>query len=354
MSTHIPTLFDDEAFFSPSPKKETNEQAIIEENVSSKEDHSGVSDPETAKLNKENALEENKINSLEADVQPKDMEDASTDSPAPVANVKIAFEAPENDDASDFEQEISVRAHIETDTEKELDEQIKQEASQSDYFAFEAVQSEKPSQEEAPKEEVEVEVEKEDLADEEKIKESESIDIDEDGKIEEGVEEHIEKENEELEGDETPSNFANKPSFQFIETEEKATKKSEPLSSVSAEDKIPQNDDVQGLPEFSLENRYYSIGEVATLFAVNISHIRFWTNEFKMKVRTTRKGDRLYNPDDIAKLRLIHHLVKENKHTIKGAKEKLKQNKSAVHAQVDLREKLEFLKSKLEMIKQKL
>jgi DNA-binding transcriptional MerR regulator len=108
------------------------------------------------------------------------------------------------------------------------------------------------------------------------------------------------------------------------------------------------------LPEFVLENKYYTIGEVAAMFGANVSHIRFWTTEFKLKVRTTRKGDRLYNPENIARLRLIHHLVKENGYTIKGAKEKLKTHKSTVSAQVDLKEQLTGLKEKLERIKRNL
>jgi len=108
------------------------------------------------------------------------------------------------------------------------------------------------------------------------------------------------------------------------------------------------------LPEFDLENKYYTIGEVAALFAVNVSHIRFWTTEFNLKVRTTRKGDRLYNPENIARLRLIHHLVKENGFTIKGAKDKLKHQKQNVSSQIDLKNKLSGLKDKLERIKKNL
>lgn len=108
------------------------------------------------------------------------------------------------------------------------------------------------------------------------------------------------------------------------------------------------------LPEFELEDRYYTIGEVAEMFRVNVSHIRFWTTEFKLKVRTTRKGDRLYNPENIARLRLIHHLVKENKYTIKGAKEQLKAQAKVVSKQVDLKEKLNMLKQELERIKNNL
>lgn len=111
---------------------------------------------------------------------------------------------------------------------------------------------------------------------------------------------------------------------------------------------------VAPLPPFALEEKYYSIGEVAGMFAVNTSHIRFWTNEFKLKPRTTRKGGRLYLPEDIEQLRLIHHLVKEKKHTIKGAKEKLKQSKVLVENQLDLKTALEELKAQLLQIKQQL
>jgi len=113
-------------------------------------------------------------------------------------------------------------------------------------------------------------------------------------------------------------------------------------------------EEVTPLPEWNLDKKYYTIGEVAQLFAVNTSHIRFWTNEFKLKPRTTRKGDRLYSPKDIAELRLIHHLVKEKKHTIKGAREKLKAEKTGVNNKLDLKESLLELKSTLLKIREQL
>jgi len=108
------------------------------------------------------------------------------------------------------------------------------------------------------------------------------------------------------------------------------------------------------LPEWDLEDKYYSIGEVAKLFQVNTSHIRFWTASFRLKPRTTRKGDRLYSKDDIHQLRLIHHLVKEKKHTIKGAQEKLKLQKQAVQSGLTLRDALIELKEKLLAIRERL
>jgi len=109
------------------------------------------------------------------------------------------------------------------------------------------------------------------------------------------------------------------------------------------------------LPEdWEGDKQYYSIGEVAALFKVKTSHIRFWTNEFKLKVRTNRKGDRLYTPAQIKELRAIHHLVKERGFTLSGAKAKMKtQNKMDVET-IDLKQSLIQLRSKLLTIKNQL
>jgi len=131
----------------------------------------------------------------------------------------------------------------------------------------------------------------------------------------------------------------------------KVIKKEKPAPIVVEE--VPV-EEVVPLPEWNLNKHYYPIGEVAQMFGVNTSHIRFWTTEFKMKPRTTRKGDRLYNPKDIAELRLIHHLVKEKKHTIKGAREKLKAGKDGVNNKIDLKESLIGLKNMLVQIKDQL
>jgi DNA-binding transcriptional MerR regulator len=85
--------------------------------------------------------------------------------------------------------------------------------------------------------------------------------------------------------------------------------------------KTPSIDDI--IVE-TLEKQYYTIGETAKKFKVNTSHIRFWTQQFNLKVRTNRKGDRLYSPYNIKQLLEIHQLVKIEGFTITGAKAKLK------------------------------
>jgi DNA-binding transcriptional MerR regulator len=133
----------------------------------------------------------------------------------------------------------------------------------------------------------------------------------------------------------------------------------EPEPATAATEAIPQAPPPKAaaekpitLPEeWSGDKQYYAIGEVAELFKVKTSHIRFWTTEFKIKVRTTRKGDRLYSPDQIKELRAIHHLVKERGFTLTGAKAKLKaQNKMDVET-VDLKQSLLQLRNKLVVIR---
>src|SRR2546426_6439651 len=73
--------------------------------------------------------------------------------------------------------------------------------------------------------------------------------------------------------------------------------------------------------EKEIEKMYYTIGEVAGMFKVNTSHIRFWSKEFNViKPATNKKGNRLFTANDIENLKLIYHLVKERGYTLKGAK----------------------------------
>ena len=56
---------------------------------------------------------------------------------------------------------------------------------------------------------------------------------------------------------------------------------------------------------------YFSISEVAQMFDVNESTLRFWEKEFDIiNPRKTSKGTRFYKQEDIDAVRLIYHLVK--------------------------------------------
>ncbi len=74
-----------------------------------------------------------------------------------------------------------------------------------------------------------------------------------------------------------------------------------------------------------VEKLYYTIGEIATIFEVNTSLIRYWEKEFqKLSPKKNKKGDRVFTKEDIEDIRLIYHLLKERGYTIEGAKVILK------------------------------
>jgi len=80
-----------------------------------------------------------------------------------------------------------------------------------------------------------------------------------------------------------------------------------------------------------IEKVYYTIGEVAELFEVNTSLIRYWEKEFDiLKPAKNKKGNRLFTQQDIDNLRIIYHLVKERGFTLQGARDKLRENKEDV------------------------
>jgi DNA-binding transcriptional MerR regulator len=85
--------------------------------------------------------------------------------------------------------------------------------------------------------------------------------------------------------------------------------------------------------ERKIEKVYYTIGEVAEMFGVNTSLIRFWEKEFDViKPKKNKKGNRLFTKQDIDNFHIIYHLVKERGMTLKGAQKKMKENKEdAVH-----------------------
>ena len=82
--------------------------------------------------------------------------------------------------------------------------------------------------------------------------------------------------------------------------------------------------------EILFQRQYYAIGEVAEMFHVNASLLRYWETEFDiLQPRKNRKGDRHFRPIDIKNLQLIHDLLRRRKLTIEGAKDFLKRNKKS-------------------------
>lgn len=104
--------------------------------------------------------------------------------------------------------------------------------------------------------------------------------------------------------------------------------------------------------EFEIKKIYHSIGEVAEMFEVNTSLIRFWEKEFSIiKPKKNKKGNRLFTQKDIENFKIIYHLVKEKGFTLDGAKNELKSNKAALKDQFEVINKLKFIREKLLALK---
>ena len=103
------------------------------------------------------------------------------------------------------------------------------------------------------------------------------------------------------------------------------------------------------------ERLYYSIGEIAEMFKVNTSLIRFWENEFEiLQPKKNKKGNRLFTPEDLKNLKIIFHLVKERGYTLEGAKKKLAGNKNDIEIQMQLKDTLTRMKGFLTELKESL
>lgn len=100
---------------------------------------------------------------------------------------------------------------------------------------------------------------------------------------------------------------------------------------------------------------YYSIGEVARMFDVNTSLIRFWEKEFDIiRPQKNKKGNRLFTTADVDNFHKIFHLVKERGFTLQGAKDKLRDNPDDLDRNFEVVKTLDKMKEFLLTLKKQL
>ena len=105
----------------------------------------------------------------------------------------------------------------------------------------------------------------------------------------------------------------------------------------------------------NLNKLYYSIGEVAEMFGLSKSLIRYWETEFSsLRPIKNSKGDRRFTKQNIQQLNLIFHLVKERGFTLEGAKNELKDQKKSIKLKSELKKKLLKIKSGLNKLQREL
>ncbi len=109
------------------------------------------------------------------------------------------------------------------------------------------------------------------------------------------------------------------------------------------------------VPKKIEDKLFYSIGEVADMFNVKSSLIRYWEEEFSViKPKRNKKGNRRFTKNDIENFHIIYHLVKERGMTLKGAKQKLKENKEDTVNNFEIIKRLQSIKQQLLDIKEEL
>lgn len=107
----------------------------------------------------------------------------------------------------------------------------------------------------------------------------------------------------------------------------------------------------------TLTKRYYTIGEVAEMFGVSKSLIRYWETEFEfLKPHKNSKGDRRFTVQNIEQFDQIFQLVKEQGFTLEGAKKALKKQNSRQgnNKQPQIIQQLQMIRAGLQKLSDKL
>ncbi|MFT7150844.1 MAG: DNA-binding transcriptional MerR regulator [Nonlabens sp.] len=107
--------------------------------------------------------------------------------------------------------------------------------------------------------------------------------------------------------------------------------------------------------EKPIVKKYFTIGEVARELGVATSLIRFWETQFDfIRPKKNAKGNRKFTQDDLKKLKLVYHLVKEKGYTLQGAQDHIKSSKDSIDDTAELVESLQRVRSFLEEMKRNL
>ena len=97
------------------------------------------------------------------------------------------------------------------------------------------------------------------------------------------------------------------------------------------------------------------MGEVAEMFDVNPSLLRYWEQEFDiLKPHRNKKGNRLFTPKDVDNIRIIYHLLKERKMKIEVARKYIRDYRKEVDRDAEITEHLMNIRAILLEIKQDL
>ncbi len=104
-----------------------------------------------------------------------------------------------------------------------------------------------------------------------------------------------------------------------------------------------------------LTKHYYTTTEVAEMFDVSSSLIRYWENEFSfLRPGKNTKGERRFTKKNIEQIELIYHLVKEKGFTLDGAAKEISARKVYYKERNEVLKKMKRIREELKKLKEKI
>ena len=110
------------------------------------------------------------------------------------------------------------------------------------------------------------------------------------------------------------------------------------------------------LNEYKSQKLYYTIKEVAEMFGLNESTLRYWETEFPfLRPKTSGPAKvRQYQEKDIEQIKLIHNLVKVRGFKLAAAKKMINANRTGADKTADVLTRLINVRDELQALKRQL
>ena len=100
---------------------------------------------------------------------------------------------------------------------------------------------------------------------------------------------------------------------------------------------------------------YYSISEVAEMFGLTETLLRYWEKEFPtISPKKSGRNIRQYSQADIDQIRLVYNLVKVRGMKLAAARKALKNSREEIERNLEVMERLEAVREELVRLKKEL
>ncbi|MEO0081101.1 MAG: MerR family transcriptional regulator [candidate division WOR-3 bacterium] len=104
----------------------------------------------------------------------------------------------------------------------------------------------------------------------------------------------------------------------------------------------------QPVSEDRPQTKFYTVTQVCRQLGVQPHVLRYWEEEFEIRVKRNSAGRRVFSADQLERLQTIKHLLRRERLTVRGAKARLaKMDRNPDLRSTDLRSLLPWLKKEL-------